>query len=102
MRFVIVKVQRTGGLAAIPISNEMDAKDLPSALLSTAKKIMMDHNSYSLPMKSTPRGAADHFSYKILVQDGINRTVVECNEYNIHDDIKSLIKYIERNSKKEK
>jgi hypothetical protein len=97
---MIIKVERTGGLAAIPISNEMDAKDLPSALISTAKKIIMDQKSSSLPMKATPKGAADHFTYRILVQDGVNRKVIECNEHNIQDDLKSLVKYIERYSKK--
>jgi len=87
-------------LAGIAISNEMDAKDLPSALIRTAKKIIEDKKVSSLPMKSSPRGAADHYTYKISIQDGTNQNVIECNQYNIEDDLKSLVNYIEKNSKK--
>jgi hypothetical protein len=99
---VIIKVERSGGLTGIPILNEIDAKDLPSALIITAKKIMVDQKLSSLPLKATPRGAADYYSYKISVQDGLNGRVIECNEFNIQDDLKLLVKYIERNSKKGK
>jgi hypothetical protein len=78
----------------------MDVNDLPSALLNTAKKIIMDTKPSSLPMKSTPRGAADHYTYRISIHDGESQNVIECNQYNIEDDLKSLVKYIEKNSKK--
>jgi Emfourin len=97
---VRIRVERSGGLAGIPISNEMDEKDLPSALINTAKKIIEDKKESSFSMKSSPRGAADHFTYKISVQDGMNQRVIECNQYNFQDDLKSLVKYIERNSKR--
>lgn len=97
---MIIKVERSGGLTGIPLSREMDIKDLPSALITTAKKIMADQKSSPLSMKSTPRGAADHYTYKILIQDGMNQRVIECSQYNIQDDLKSLVKYVERNSKK--
>jgi Emfourin len=99
---VLIKVERTGGLTGIRVLNEMDTKDLPSTLMTTAKKIMVCQKISSLPMKATPMGAADYYLYKISVQDGANRRVIECNEYNIQDDLKLLIKYIERNSNKAK
>jgi hypothetical protein len=97
---VRIKVERSGGLAGIQITNEIDAKDLPSTQLRTAKKIIEDKKVSSLPMKSSPRGAADHYTYKISIQDGTNQNVIECNQYNIEDDLKSLVNYIEKNSKK--
>ena len=96
---MIIKVERTGGFAGIPISKEIDTKDLPSRFTITAKKIMLNSKSPTLPLKSTPRGAADHFTYKISIQDGANQSIIECNQYNIQDDLKSLIKYIETKSK---
>jgi hypothetical protein len=99
---MIIKVERSGGFTGIPMSNAVDAKDLPSALVTKIKKMMSNSGPPSLPLKSTPKGAADHFTYKILIQDGINQRIIECNEYNIQNDIKSLIRHIERISKKEK
>jgi hypothetical protein len=99
---VRIRVERSGGLAGMPISNEMDEKDLPSALIRTAKKILENQKLTALPLKSTPRGAADHYTYKISIRDGANQCAIGCNQYNIEDDLKSLIKYIEKNSKKKK
>lgn len=95
-----ITVERSGGFAGIPICNEIDGKDLPSALARTAKKIIEDKKSPSLSMKSSPKGAADYFTYKILIQDGRNQRVIECNQYNIEDDLKSLVKFIEKNTRK--
>jgi len=97
---VKIKVERSGGFAAISISNEMDTKDLPSVLAATANNIMRIQKSSSLPKRSAPIGSADHYIYRISFQDGIKRRVVECNQYTIQDDMKSLIEYIEKNSKK--
>jgi hypothetical protein len=97
---VRIRVERSGGFAGIQTSNEMDGKDLPSGLTRTAKKIMEDKRAPSLSITSPPRGAADHYTYKISIQDGRSQRVIECNQYNIQDDLKSLVNYIERNSKR--
>ena len=97
-----IRVERSGGLTGIPKCTEIDTKDLPATLVSAAKKIMAEQRLSSLTMKATPRGAADHYVYKISIQDGVNRSVIECNQYNIQDDLKSLVKYIETNSMKRK
>jgi emfourin len=99
---VKIRIERTGGFAGIPISNEIDSKDLPSPLIRTAKKIINDKSISSLTMKSSPKGAADHYSYKISINDGEHKRIIECTQYDIQDDLKSLVKYIEKNSKKQK
>jgi hypothetical protein len=98
---VRIKVERSGGFTGISVTSEMDGKDLPSELMTTAKKIMARQKSSST-MKSTPKGAADHYTYKISIINGGSRSVIECNQYNIQDDLKSLVKYVEKNSKKDK
>ena len=95
-----IRVERSGGFTGITLYNEMDSKDLPSALKDIAKKIMNNQKMSSMPTKSTPVGAADYYIYRISFQDGVNRKVIGCNQYDIQDDIKSLVKYIEKNSKK--
>jgi len=98
---VRIRVERSGGFAGIPISNEIDAKDLPTALVTKLKEIMENTKSSSSPLRETPRGAADYFTYRISVKDGPNERVIECNQYNLQDDLKSLIKYVEGYSRKE-
>lgn len=97
---MIIKIERSGGVTGIPISNEIDVKDLPSGLVNTAKKILVDEKFPSLSMKRPSKGSADYFSYKISVQNGANQRTIECDEHNIQDDLKQIVKYIERNSEK--
>ena len=97
-----IKVERSGGFAGIPIFNEMDAKDLPSTLVTHGKKNHREQKVIIITYEVLAKGAADHYTYKISIQDGTNRRVIECNQYNIQDDLKSLVKYIERISKKAK
>jgi Emfourin len=95
--FMIIKVERSGGLTGIPMTKEVDANDLPPTLVTTAKKIMENAKTYSLPLSTRPKGAADQFTYRILIRDGIKKSVIECNEYNIQDELRLLVRYIERN-----
>lgn len=96
---MIIKIERSGGVTGIPISNEMNVQNLPSTLATTAKNLMLRKSSTS-SLLSSPRGAADHYTYKISIQDGPNLKVIECNQYTIQKDLKSLVRYIERNSSK--
>ena len=95
-----IRVERTGGLTGIQISNEMDANGLPSGPLQTARKIMEGKKPFSL--KSAPKGSADHYTYKISVLDGDSQTVIECNQFNLGDDLRSLVRYVEKNSERRK
>ncbi len=95
-----IKVERSGGLAGIPISNEMDEKDLPPAVIRTAKKVRDNKSVSSQSVKSSLKGAADHYHYKISIDDGFKERIIKCTQYEIQGDLKSLVKYIEKNSKK--
>jgi emfourin len=99
---MIIKVERSGGFTGIPISSEINANDLPSTLMLTAKKIMSDHKAGALPLKSIPRGAADHYTFKISINDGTKHKLIECDQFNIGDELKSLVDFIEKNSKSAK
>lgn len=97
---MIIKVERSGGFAGIPISNQIDSKDLPSTLVLKLSKILEITKSDSLSSRGTPKGAADHFTYKISVKDGTSERIIECNQYDLQDDMRSIIKYVEGFSKK--
>ncbi|HKQ21793.1 MAG TPA: protealysin inhibitor emfourin [Nitrososphaeraceae archaeon] len=95
---MIIKVERTGGLTGISVSKELKVDDLPSKLETIVKEKIIDSQSSSIPLKSTPKGSADYFTYRISIQDGPNRKVIECSQFNIHEDLKFLIKYVEKHS----
>jgi hypothetical protein len=93
---VIIKVERSGGLAGLRKTAEIDAKNLPPSLVTSARKLL---NVKETPLQAKSKGA-DYYNYRISIQDGKQRKVIECTQYNIHDELKSLVKYIENNSKK--
>lgn len=97
---MLIRIERSGGLAGIPITNEFNTEHLPSVLKNQIEKIVDNKRAFSLPSKGAPRGAADHYIYKISIGEGEGKRTIICNEYDLQDDIKSLIKQLEKLSKK--
>jgi hypothetical protein len=79
----------------------MDIRELPTSLAETVRERMKKADVAS-PLKGIPKGAADYYTYKITFKDGLKTKVFECNQYNIQDDLKSLVSYVQRNAKGEK
>lgn len=96
---MIIKFERSGGLAGISKSNEFDTAELSLPLKRLAKKLIESKNSRDLLPKCKPRGAADHYTYKISIEDGKNKRTIVCDEYQLQGDLKSLIKQLEKISK---
>ena len=97
-----IKLERSGGFAGITSSNEMDADKLPPMLQNTVKELLDEKKCPVMRSSRLPKGTADHLSYTITIKDGINKTVIDCNQYNIDDRLRSLIACMEKNSKKRK
>lgn len=95
---MIIKIERSGGLAGIRKTAEIDSKNLPASLVTSARKLM---NERERPLQMKSEGA-DYYNYKISIQDGKQRKVIECTQLNIQDELRSLVNYIEKNSKKNK
>jgi hypothetical protein len=49
-----------------------------------------------------PKGAADYLNFKITLEEGPQNSVIECNQFDMNDDLKSLISYVESRSRKER
>lgn len=94
-----IKIERSGGIAGIVTSKEVDTNTLPSSVGDAVRSILKSKMS-GPPRSSVPRGAGDHFNYRITIHDGTNDKVIECNEYNIKNDLKDIIRYVETYSKK--
>jgi hypothetical protein len=92
---MIIKVERSGGLAAIPFYKEVDTSKLPSNLQVRLKK-MVESPKPLRSTKATPKGARDHYVYKISIQDGSSQRIIECTQYDINEDIKALVRYVEK------
>lgn len=93
-----IKIERSGGLTGIVTSNEIDAKNLPTAILKKVHEVLNDNQVN--PMKSIPKGAADHFNYRITFEEGKKNKVIECNQFDLKEDLKDIVKFVEANSKK--
>lgn len=96
---MIIKIERSGGLAAIPKLIEIDSKNLPPQVVAKVREIM-EAKTIPRSMKIRPLGSADHYNFKISIHDGEKLKIIECNQYELQDELKSLVNYIDKNSKK--
>ena len=94
-----ILVERSGGFAGIPLITEVDTDDLPYPLIMKVNRIMNNTTSAQPNLRRIPRGAADYYTYKISILDGSSKRTIECNEHDLHADLKSFIKYVEKKSK---
>lgn len=94
-----ILVERSGGFAGIPVITEIDTDDLPNPLILKVNRIMNNPPSTQASLRRIPRAAADYYTYKISILNGPNKRTIVCNEYDLHADLKSFIKYVEKKSK---
>lgn len=91
-----IKVERTGGLTGISKYSEIDSDKLPSSLKTVLNNLYNENKKAPNSVKLAPRGAADHFTYRITINEGSNQRVIVCNQYDIKDSLKSLVTYVEK------
>jgi hypothetical protein len=95
-----IKIERSGGFAGIASSNEIATDKLPSSLDTTVKKLLNGRKLPPAKSLSPPKGAADYMKYRITIQDGKDNHVIECSEFDLDGSMKSLINYVQNQSKK--
>ncbi|MFI5405351.1 MAG: protealysin inhibitor emfourin [Nitrososphaerales archaeon] len=95
-----IKIERSGGLAGITSSHEIDTDKVPRSLEGTIKKLLEGKKSPMAISSSRPKGSADYLSYKITIQNGMKNRVIDCNEFGMDKSVKSLISYVQNNKKK--
>jgi hypothetical protein len=98
---VKIKIERSGGFAGISSLNELDSDKLPPSLQNTVKDLLDKKKLSSTKGLGRPKGAADYLNYKITIQDGKKDHVIECNEFDMDSTVKSLISFVQKNSKKD-
>ncbi len=96
-----IKIERSGGFGGITSSSEMNADKLSPLLEGTVKKLL-DHKGSGVLKGTRPKGAADYLNYKITLEDGDRNSVIVCNQFDMDDDLSSLIRYVENRSRKER
>ena len=96
---MIIKIERSGGITGMLKSHVLDSKDLPITMVTNLEKIMENRRSDTMTLKKGPSGAADYYTYKISITEGEKESIMEFNQYNMTDELKSLIKHVEKDSK---
>ena len=96
-----IRVERSGGMAGLRSCYELNTEDLPPNLENLAELMINNQNLEASPYRnSVPKGAADHYAYRITIIDGTTQRVIVCNQYNMTDNVRSIIKYVENSDKK--
>lgn len=78
----------------------MDSDRLPASIEGTVRELLDKRNLQSMKVQGQHKGAADYLFYKITIQNGKKNHVIECSELEMDDNAKSLVSYMQKNSKK--
>jgi hypothetical protein len=97
---MIIRIERSGGFAGINEDSQVNSDDLPASMKTTLTKLINVKRPNRL--KSVPKGSADHYSYRITVDDGTKKQVIDCSEYDIQDDLMSLVTFVHKHRRKRK
>jgi hypothetical protein len=100
---MIIQIDQSGGFAGIPKRMELDTDNIIKSEAVKIKKFLkvnVLNKNYNQSKKKPPKGAADYYTYRITIHEGPEQHVITCDEYNIEDELKKLIKFVERMSKK--
>ncbi len=97
-----IKVERSGGITGTITSNQLSTEDLSPSQVNTVKKLIDNAKFSALTLNNAPQGAADHYSYKITIRDRSRNQIIECNQYNMGENLKSLVNCVEDYSRKRK
>lgn len=95
-----IKIERSGGVAGIALSSEMDANSLPPSLEGMVRDLLISKRPPLTKETRRTRGAADDLNYKITIQNGMKNHVIKCSELEMDNSVKSLVSYVEKNSLK--
>jgi hypothetical protein len=95
---VKIKVEQSGGLANLTSSKEIDVSTLPTQLKTNLRRIMDNSSTKTAQVKANPPGSADYYNYKVTIVDGTYQKIIICNQFNIPDDLKSIIGFVKKHS----
>jgi len=102
---MIIQIDQSGGFAGIAKHMELDTDNIVKSEAVKIKKMLKANflnKNYDEPKKKPLKGAADYYSYKITIHEGAEQHVIKCDEYNMEDELRKIIKYVESISKKRK
>ena len=92
-----ISIEQTGGFAGISNSYNVDTERIPPNEAEKIKKIVQDGQLFSLshPIPTLPqKGSADYQSFKVTLEDNETKHIVECNQFNIPNELRLLIDYV--------
>jgi hypothetical protein len=99
---VKIRIKRSGGFAGISTSSKIDSNDLPPKMLNTIGELMTNSKSAKLLNTVSQKGVADDYQYLIEIKNGVRTKTIKCSQFNVGNDLRSVIKYIEQFNREKK
>jgi hypothetical protein len=90
-----IEFERSGGFTAIPLRLKLDTSSLEPGVQKTLESLVHQAKFFELPARlPTPGGGADHFQYKLSIQDNQRQNTVETGESSVPPDMQPLIQQL--------
>jgi len=89
-----VSCKRTGGIAGLKISAEVDSERLPLAQAQEMRELVERARLFDQPAKPDVKSTPDQFQYEITVEDEWKRHSFVTNDAAASDELLDLIEWL--------
>jgi hypothetical protein len=100
---MIIHVEQSGGLTGINRRIEIDTEKIPKRDAIKIRKMIESYEvdkqrneSRNESSKKPLKGAADYYNYEITIREGTKNQVIRCDEFSVHENLKKLLKYVQK------
>jgi hypothetical protein len=97
-----VSLKRTGGIANLKVSAEVDSEQLSAAQAQKMKDLVGRADLFNQPAKPSVRPTPDQFQYEITVEDGGKTRSFVTNESAASGALRDLIDWVSEAASRQK
>ena len=92
-----IHFERTGGFSGRKLHGIVDSSALPLAQANQLRELLRQSRFYDLPSSLKPsRPGADHFSYKVTVENEDGMHTVEAADPSVPGEMRPLLDFLTR------
>jgi hypothetical protein len=93
---VRIHFERSGGIANIPSTVDLDTSTLPASKVKRVKKLLQKARFFDQPSRAFgSHQARDEYQYQVTITDGTQTHTIETTDTALSPDLVKLIEWLE-------
>lgn len=92
-----IRFVRSGGIANIPSTVDLDISTLPASKVKQVKKLLQKARFFDQPSRALgSQQARDEYHYQVTITDGAQTHTIETTDTALSPDLLPLIEWLEK------